>query len=57
MQAGVFRKTDVNSRREEYGLPEAIKHNLLKYGQVSVALKILEKEENNAQISLECGNK
>lgn len=46
-----------NSRREEYGLPEAIKDNLLKYGQVSVALKMLGKEENNAQISLEYRNK
>lgn len=47
----------MNSRREEYGLTEAIKDNLLKYGQVSVALKMLGKEENNAQISLEYENK
>lgn len=47
----------MNDSREEYGLPDAIKDNLLKYGQVSVTSKILEKEENNVQISLEYGNK
>jgi len=30
----------VKGCREEYGLPETIKDNLLKYGQVSMALKI-----------------